>query len=164
MNFTALPPQTVRDRIMQHLLSRFAACVEGQGGRYITWNTISDAPLKEGQKVLGNAIGVFDSRERKKPEVSLVRAALEVNTEFHVRLAHGDNPVAVARAVLGEVQAIMLSDIYCTEPTGQLSLNIVEIGNELDVDGPDDKSVSGIVFWEIQYRHQAGNSRKLQGE
>jgi hypothetical protein len=159
-----LPPDTVRDRILQHLIKRFQDCVAGQGGRYITWNTVSDCPLTSDEVTLGNAIGIYDGRERNKDAIGLAYRFLEVQTEFKIKLAIGDKPAKVARAVLGEVQTVMLSDIYCTEGSIQLSLDIVENGNELDVDGPHDTTVAGIVFWEIQYRHIAGNPRKRQGE
>jgi hypothetical protein len=155
-----IPPDTVRDQIMSHLVKRFEDCIAGQGGRYMTWNAVTDAPLTSAEKVLGNAVGIYDGRERKKPEMGLTRSTLEVQTEFLVKLAMGDNPAKVGRAVLGEVAAVMMSDIYC----GGLSLHIVEVGNELDVDGPKDQSVAGIVFWEVYYRHQAGDPRKRQGE
>jgi hypothetical protein len=159
-----LPPDTVRDRILQHLIKRFQDCVAGENGRFITWNTVSDCPLTSTETALGNAIGIYDGRERNRDLVGYSTRILEVQTEFKIQLAIGDKPAKVARAVLGEVQTVMTSDIYCTEGPIQLSLDIVESGNELDVDGPHDQTVAGIVFWEIQYRHIAGNPRKRQGE
>jgi hypothetical protein len=147
-------------RIMAHLVKRFSDCRAGLDGRFITWNTVTDGPIGSAEANLGNALSVSDGRERKKPEVGFERCQLEVQSEFKIKLAMGDNPKQVANAVLGEIQTIMLSDIYC----GGLSLHIVEVGNELDVDGPSDQSVAGIVFWEIQYRHKAGNPRLAQGE
>lgn len=159
-----LPPPTVRDRIMDHLIRRFKSVSAGVNGRYVTWDVVSDTPLSRTEKALGTSVGIFDSRERKTAEVGYERCLLDVQTEFRVQTAHGDNVSSVARGVLGELQAVMRSDIYCTENSSQLTLNIVEVGNELDVDGPNDKSVAGIVFWEIQYRHKTGDPRKLQGE
>ncbi|QSY98652.1 hypothetical protein J2J97_31780 (plasmid) [Rhizobium bangladeshense] len=159
-----LPPDTVRDRILQHLVKRFRDCVAGENGRFITWNTVSDCPLTSEEITFGNALGIYDGRERNKDGIGLSTRFLEVQTEFKIKLAYGDKPAKVARAVLGEVQTVMTSDIYCTEGSVQLSLDIVEIGNELDVDGPHDQTVAGIVFWEIQYRHIAGKPRNRQGE
>lgn len=159
-----IPPQTVRDRIMTHLAARFKDSQAGVDGRYMTWNTVHDTPLTNVERLLGDAISLYDGRELKKPEIGYERCELEVQTEFKIKLAMGDNPASIARAVLGEVQATMLSDIYCTDGARQLSLNIVEVGNEIDVEGPDDQTVSGIVFWKVQYRHKAGDPRKLVGE
>lgn len=150
------PPDTQRMKIIDHLIARFEGCIQGQNGRFMTWNTVSDCPITDAQKQLGNTIGIFDGRENKKPEVGSSRATLSLMTEFHVRLAKGDKPNRIANLVLGEVQSIMLSDIYA----GGLCLNIVEVGNELDVEGPQDTAVSGIIFWEVQYRHKAGNPRQ----
>lgn len=160
MSIVDIPPDTMRVRIMDHLLARFTACEAGEDGRYITWNTVSDCPLTNTEQLIGNAVGLYEGRERKKAEVGFYRSTLELQTEFKVKLALGDKPGRVANAVLGEIQSIMLSDIYC----GGLSLDIVEVGNELDVDGPNDQTVAGIVFWEIIYRHKAGDPRKTQGE
>lgn len=152
-----LPPPTIRSEIIAHLMARFAACVEGEGGRYITWNNVSDCPLTANEKTHSPAVGIFDGPERKSPEVGRSRCTLALSTEFHFKLGKGDNPSEVGRRVMGEVQTVMCSDIYC----GGLTLNIVEVGNELDVEGPNDTSVSGIIFWEILYRHSAGNPRQM---
>lgn len=155
-----LPPPTVRLRIIDHLKERFEKAKAGQGGRYITWNTVATQPITKPETIAGSAVGIYDSRERKKPEAGYARSTIQLATEFHVRLAQGDDATRIANLVLGEVQAIMLSDIHC----GGLSLNIVETGNELDVEGPNGTLVSGIVFWEVLYRHKAGDPRTLVGE
>lgn len=156
------PPATIRERILEHLIARFRDAQAGYGGRYMTWQTVKGSPVTSGD--MSPTIAIYDGRERKTVEVGYVRCVLEVQTEFKAALALGDDAHAFARSILGEVEAVMLSDIYCTEGSMQLSLNIVEVGNELDVDGPDDQSVAGIVFWEIQYRHKAHDPRKRQGE
>ena len=158
MKYIDLPPATIRDQIIEHLVERFRQCQAGQDGRYITWNTVSDCPLTSTETLLGTAVGIYEGRERKRAEVGHSRNTLELSTEFKIKLAMGDKPAQVARRVLGEVQAIVQSDIYC----GGLSLHIVEVGNELDVDGPSDQSVAGIVFWEVMYRHKAGDPRLLK--
>lgn len=156
-----VPPDTVRSRIMRHLLDRFTTCRAGVDGRHITWGAVSDTPFSEKEAQFApERIALIDVRERKRPEVGYSRCELTVNAEFHATLAKGDKPNEIANQVLGEVQAVMLSDIYC----GGLTLDIVEVGNELEVEGSNDTSVSGIVFWEILYRHKAGDPRKLVGE
>ncbi len=68
---------------------------------------------------------------------------------------------------MADVQITMRSDINSTEsvsPLCQLTINIVELRNELDVEGPKDNLVGGVIVWSILYRHSALDPTKLPGE
>lgn len=153
-----LPPVTHRWKIVEHLRDRFLACKQGRDGRYMTWNVVKTEPILKPDTITGNAIGLYVPRETKEAAVSHTYATLSLATEFHVKIGLGDDAAKIAHLVLGEVESIVLSDIN----SGGLSLNIVEKGNELDVEGPQGSNlVSGIVFWEVQYRHRVGNPRHM---
>lgn len=145
---------TVRDKIITHLTQRFEEQVAGENGRFLTWSKVYTDPPPLKSNIIGNAnLILLDGRETKQAEVQRFRCTLQMTTEFRVKLALGDRKTQLARNILGEIQSIILSDIYC----GGLTLNIVERANELNVGGETDTEVSGIVFWDVQYRHAVNN-------
>ena len=150
-----LPPATIRSKILDALVARFIAQVQGVGIAAMTWNSVSRSGFTKDQMQMGNAIALLDIRETKRIMGSYVMCHLQCHTEFHVRSARGDDPSVVAALVIGEIETVMLSDITC----GGLSINVIELGNEIDADGPEDTMVKGVVHWEIQYRHRTGDPR-----
>jgi hypothetical protein len=78
-----------------------------------------------------------------------MRCDLTVVIEFYCSLMIGDEPATELNKMLLDVQRTIRQDIYCSG----LSLNIVESKNELDIDGPTDNLVAGVVEFSVLYRH-----------
>lgn len=161
-------PQTVRDRIMEHLKARFEAVQKDVDDSPLTWNTVVRRQLTDTEQQHGHAITLLDPGEVKNEEIGYMRCELTVITEFWIRLYQGDVPSVRLNEVMGEVQRTMRSDIYSTvtpgDPTTQLTINITEVRNEFDVDSPDDSLVGGVVAWNVIYRHHILDPRRLQCE
>lgn len=81
---------------------------------------------------------------------------LRVATEFVYSMKIGDEPLTELNRILVDIQRLMRSDIQA----GGLCLNIVESSSELDLDGPEDRLVGGIVFWEVLYKHATQDPTK----
>ena len=114
---------------------------------------------------MGPTVGVFDRSEQKREEMSFIRSVMQVETEFWTQLKLGDEPHTVLNDLLVDVQRTMRADINTAEPDGTcLTINITERQNEFDVEGPGDSVVGAVIVWEIIYRHQVLDSRKLLGE
>lgn len=158
---------TVRNRIMEHLKERFEGIEAGIDDYTVTWNTIARRPLSDIEMQTGDALALIDRGEAKSEEIGYMRSVMEVLTEFWIRVDFEEDPSVRLNEVLGEVQRTMRSDInstVTTVPLCQLTINITEVRNELDVEGPGDNLVGGVVAWEVVYRHQSNDPRKLIGE
>jgi hypothetical protein len=138
-----------RERIMTHLKERFEAIQSGIDGFSTTWNQVTRQPLSKSAVAMGDCLGLFDIREEKTPHMQFMLCTLTVVVEFYSRMQLGDDPATELNRMLLDVQRTFRSDIQC----GGLALNIVETKNELDIDGPGDSLVAGVVEVQVQYRH-----------
>ena len=159
--------ETVRERIMDHLHSRFLAIEDGADGHIITWNTVERRILTDEEQRMGDALSLLDVSEQKDAEIGHSRVQLQVITEFWIKLNLGDNPSQMLNRIMGDVQRTMLSDvnsIVSTSPLCELTIDIRELRNEFDVDSSGDFLVGGMVVWEVLYRHKYADPTKLPGE
>lgn len=145
-----------RELIMQHLAERFAALREGVDGYTTTWNAVTRRPMGDQEVSMGNALGLFDVEEEKNPAINWYHCNLRVVAEFYYVLQLGDEPSTELNRMLVDIQRAIRVDVTC----GGLAFNIVELRNELDVDGPADRLVAGVVEFQVQYRHLLDDPRK----
>ncbi len=149
---------SIREQIMDSLVTRFNAVTDGIDEHEVTWNMVSRFPLNASQIKEGNVLFVMDSEESKIPEINFMRCSLTVITEFWYRVKVGDNAATEGNRLLAEVQKTMRQDIYTKDiDSSGLTLNIVELRNEIDVDSISDRLINGIVYWQVQYRHAINN-------
>jgi len=142
-----------REQIMQHLKTRFEALVKDVDDYNTTWNTVTRRPLSTTEVGFGNVLGLFDPDESKTPDMLFMRSNLQVVVEFYHRVELGDEPSTILNGMLLDVQRAMASDIYCSG----LTLNVVEVKSELDIDGPADSIIAGVVEFQVLYRHLVDN-------
>lgn len=138
-----------RERIMEHLKARFEARQKDVDGALYTWNMVTRRPISRLEVGMGDAIGLFDVRESKTPDMQFMRCDLTVVVEFYCALMLGDDPGTELNKMLLDVQRTIRADIYCSG----LTLNVVESKNQLDIDGPTDNLVAGVVEFTVLYRH-----------
>jgi hypothetical protein len=153
----SIPTASMREQIMEHLATRFKNVRSGADGYTTTWNTVARRPIAVTEIKMGNVLGVFDVSEVKTPDMQFTRSAMRVMVEFFYVMQMGDEPSTELNRMLLDVQRTMLSDIYC----GGLSLNTVEIRNELDIDGPADRVVAGVAEFQVLYRHNVHDPRRM---
>lgn len=150
-------PPTIRQRIMSVLLARFEAQRRGVDGAILTWDTVTDKPMSHVQQTSGSAIGLYDTSEKKSDLTGAVECRLNVVMEFHINMAEGDDLTQIMRAVLGEVQRVASSDLNTKEPDGyHLTIDVKEMGNELENIAEKATRGSGVVVFELKYRHKPG--------
>lgn len=147
--------QSKRERIMQHLQDRFTAMQVGVNGYSTTWNAVVRRPLTKQETAIGDAVALFDVDEEKTPEIGFYRCSLRIQVEFFCTMLTGDDPSTELNRMLLDVQRCMRTDVTC----GGLGFNILELRNELDVDGPADRLVAGVVEFQVQYRHMLDDPR-----
>lgn len=144
--------QSLRLRIMQNLATRFTSIRKGVDGYTVEWNTVRLRPLTQDEMRFG-ALAIFAPKEKKERQTGFDNCFITLQIEFFLPLAMGDEPSDIINMGLLDVQRAIASDLTC----GGLALNIVETGNEVDVDGPFPSIVAGVVQHELMYRHRAGN-------
>lgn len=142
-----------RERIMEHLKERFESMQDGVDDYTTTWNVVTRNPVSTSEVEFGKTLGLFDVSESKTPDMQFMRCDLVVVVEFYHRSEMGDEPATELNRMLLDVQRAMRSDIYCSG----LTLNVVEMKSELDIDGPADSLVAGVVEFQVQYRHYVDN-------
>lgn len=145
-----------REQIMEHLVNRFGDIREGEDGYTTTWNVVARRPMTKAELNLGDALGLFDVEETKTARIGFYDCDLKVVCEFFHVLKLGDEPSTELNRMLCDIQRGMRSDIGC----GGLTINIVENSSELDIDGPADRLVAGVVEFQIAYRHALDDPRK----
>lgn len=154
----------LREKIMDNIATRFKAVTVGQavtvwdGSTWTLkrhWNTVARRPLSQTEIKLGNALALFDTKEQKTRETGFDRAHLQLMIEIFVNIAMGEEPSTVLNEAILDVQTVMSLDRTC----GGFALDVVEVRNEKDIEGPSDKIVAAMIEVHIVYRHRAGNPR-----
>lgn len=151
---------------MRVLQARFEGLREGVDGYSVTWNTVARRPLTDTEQQVGNALAILDTSEAKTEEVGYMRVDLTVLTEFWLKMLEGDVASERLNDALADVQRAMRSDIKTLEdpsdPLTQLTINVTEVRNEFDVDGPGDRLVGGVAQWSVLYRHSPLDPTRCQ--
>lgn len=154
------PPEIVRKRLMQAIKTRFEDRQAGVDGAIITWNRVIRAPLSTIEKRIGNMLGITTGDERViKRDMTLTRV-LPVIIEFEARSFLGEDVEDAGIDILAEIQGTVHADLQF----GGLCLHMYETGNTLDVDGENDRTIGGLVFFEATYRHLFDDPRRRPGE
>ena len=154
---------SIRENIVQHLLDRYRAMEEGVDGYTQTWVNVLREPITKPESLVGPTLALIEGSERNEAEVGATRCTLTLYTEFWLPLKVGANAFAELNRLMSDVQRCMRSDIYCGGTPSGLTLNIVKVGDDLDVQASS-SVVGGIVIWEVQYRHASDDPRKKRGE
>lgn len=152
---SSIPLLSKREQIMQHLQQRFSALRAGEDGYTTTWNVVTRRPLTKQEVAMGDAIAIFDTGEEKTAEIGFYRCMLYVSAEFFYALKTGDDPSTELNRLLVDIQRAIRVDVTC----GGVAFNMVELRNELDIDGPADRLVAGVVEFQVQYRHLIDDPR-----
>jgi hypothetical protein len=146
-----------RERIMAYLETIFRQMRSGVNDYTTTWNIVARRPLsKEEVSAVGNALTIFDVAEVKEQEIGYDRCSLTVELEFFYCLKMGDKPSSELNRMLLDIQRKMREDVT----SGGLSINVSEERNELDLLGPADRVVAGVVEFTILYRHVINDPRQ----
>ncbi len=143
--------QTVRDKIMCHLVERFE---NDTNELRPVWGVVTRRPLTKAMTQDHDyALGLYDTSEVIREAAAVEYRNLNVVIEFHVHIAEGDDPSSFLNHCLGSISDRIGEDIHL----GGLALNCRENGSELDIDGPFDHYVSGIIVFDVQYRTRSND-------
>lgn len=152
--------ETIRERCLQALKANIEAMrvdqpVDDPYG--ITWSVVQRSPFTEAVNKKRYAVAILDGQEAKQTRFPLADCQLDVTVEFRVTRNVGEAETGVlANQALGALQRCISAD----RRLGGLAIDLKETGNELDIASADDKTVEGVIFLQLQYRHQTDDPRK----
>lgn len=149
------PP--IRERIMEVFRKRFLAQQRGVNGAAVTWDVVERRPLTSDEQSRGYALAIFDTSQKKKDLVGKTECYLNCVFEFYVTLSEGDEPGTFGNTILAEVQRVAMLDLNMAEGDGfQLTVDVQEKGDELEIIAPEPNHISGVLVVEVTYRHKSG--------
>ena len=163
MTFVRDTDASIRENILGFIKDLFEGQSEGFNGYTETWNTVVRRPLTATEMDAGASMAIFDTNERNTPEIGHSLKTLEVGIEFFLVTKYGsdnDQNSSELNRLLTDIQRAIRVDIQMSG----LAINSVETRSEFDLDGPGERLVGGITFWNITYRHKENDPRKLLGE
>ncbi len=145
-------PLPIRERILQKIEANLTAMQEGEDEHVITWNTITRNPWEDIEQQMGDTIGIFDLSETSSDEIGFVRKTMEVATEFWIRPKLGDNDASEINIVMADVNRVMRADTtFIVDPGPPVCQLAVDL-------------VGGVIIWNILYRHDQDDPRKIFGQ
>ena len=103
---------------------------------------------------IGRAMGVHEATVRR------------FRARFWLKPKLGDNNAELINVVMGDVNKTMREDptfiIDPGPPVCQLAIDLVEVSSEVELDRED--LIGGVIIWNIIYRHDQDDPRRLYGQ
>ncbi len=163
---------TRRERIMEEVARRLGEMTQGDpvSDPYLTTlEFVSRGASLEGlHSTYRTAAAILDADENKTPKINQMDCQLRVTVEFFAYVDTNQTPSSAGNKILGDIQRKMREDIHLTEPDDgrpvgdrQLSEHIVEVGNQLFIDGVSDTQITGAITYNITYKHGINDPRVL---
>jgi hypothetical protein len=150
---------TIRLRCLAAIKSALEAMTAGEpdGDPYtVEFSKVEHGPLGDEDHRKRFVAGIVPGRETKQTMYPLDQCTLPVAIEFRMTVNRDDDaPGEEAERVLGEIQRKLHEDTTL----GGLAIDLRETGNEIDLEGYDDRSIVGVLFFELLYRHRTTDPR-----
>lgn len=121
----------------------------------VTFSTVKIGPLSDPDARKLNAIGIHVDPETKIDLFPLKQSTLPINIEFRwtANRDDPDDPGVMAEKMLAVVQQV----IYDDQSLGGLVIMANEESNEVDLVTYADRTVQGVVKFNVLYRHSTIN-------
>lgn len=145
---------TVRLQVLEYIKALYEAVTIDDYG--IEFDTVELGPLSANDYKSRYSIGIVPSTEAKNWQFPIVNALMTVAIEFRLVRQREDaefSSVVLGERMLGVVQQVMLDDMNL----GGLVVQFTETSNAVDAETYDDRTISGVVEWNILYRHANRN-------
>ena len=149
---------TVRLTCLKYLQTQLQAIQAGENNYLLTFSGVELGPITAPEAGRKRAMaGIVPGHELKRPEFPLTYCMLPVAIEFRVTWNQGDPPSqALAELVMGDIQRKVLEDITL----GGNCVDCKEMGNEIQLTIYSDKSIMGVVWFDLLYRHNTSDPTK----
>lgn len=152
---------TVRERIMLELVKR----VEDMQPPEIQWHVIRRTALNEELDTnYENIISIMDTDEEYNYLAGFIEPLLRVDMEFWLQVRQGSAPSTDLNKALGDLTTLVLQNHALIE-TGTdtpLTINMQIVESVKDIAGPQENVVSGLLSFDVLYRHKATDPTALR--
>jgi hypothetical protein len=139
---------TVRLDILLTLEELFKGLTEATDG--VKFSTVTLGPLGPTDATKRLSLGIVPGKEKKDRLSRAADCTLPLDIEFRITINQGDvKPQVLGEQVLGIVQQAINRD----PSLGDLVIDMTEVGNEVSLDTYQDRTVMGVVNYEVRYRH-----------
>lgn len=151
---------SVRLDILKYIKGLYEAATDqdppASGKKYygLKFSIVEIGPLGDPDARKRSAIGIVAGPERKSDLFPLKTSMFEVAVEFRITVNRDDDqPGILAERMLGVVQQI----VYDDDTLGGKVIKVDETGNEVDLMTYADRTVEGVVRFNVHYRHTFAN-------
>jgi len=158
--------KSIREQILDKILAVFQAVKETDTTTTgytpspddwpLTFSTVGFGPLTDADHRKRYSIGIVTGSEREKDAFPLVQCTLQVGIEFRITVNQNDkSPAAMGEQVLTVVKRVIDNN----KTWGGLAVDTRRTNNEIDMTSYGDKTVMGVQFIDIIFRHSIRDVR-----
>lgn len=123
---------------------------------FYKFSSVVHGPLNEHSNIKLLMAGVVPSVEVKVNQFPWKDIRLRVAIEWRFTTNKGDDePGLMAEKILSDIQRALALDTTL----GGVAIDVVEQGSEIDLSTYADRSIYGVVFYEVRYRHAHDDPR-----
>lgn len=162
---------TVRTTILKAIKQRFEAIeppsnIKDPGYVFdladwpLKFSVVALGPLGQPDHSKAYVAGIVPISDKETAKFPFVYVDTRIGIEFRATRNKGDDaPVIVGERLLGVVKRAIMMD-----PTwGGLAIDTNLDGNEIDLISYEDKTIAGVQFLEVKYRHDHRDPRTADG-
>jgi hypothetical protein len=148
---------TVRLQCLKALQARLREMQAGQD-YLLNFNQVELGPIDGGEASRKRAVvGIVPGKEVKDVQFPMTYCQLPIAVEFRLTWNPGDAPSQeLAEIVLGDIVRKVLED----QSLGGLAVDLKDAGNEIILSIYSDKSIVGVVYFDLLYRHNTMDPRQ----
>lgn len=158
---------TVRARIMTVIEGKLKL-MRPEDGHCVKWDKVLREPIEPDRsaQLNGDTVSVLDREEESTYEAGFVVQSLRVQMEYWLRTSPSFPSSQMLEIVRGDLVKLMLREQQLKEGPDRpaLTMGIHIRHSDKDVEGPRASFVSGLVEFDIVYRHHKLDPCKLPSE
>jgi hypothetical protein len=160
-------PPTIRARIVTVIEDKLKR-MRPEDGHCTKWYGVLNEPIdpdRSGQ-LNGDTISVLDRDEETTYEAGTVVNKLRIQMEYWLRTSPSFKPSKMLEIARGDIVRLMLREQQLKESPEKapLTMGIHLVHSDKDVEGPRAQFVSGLVEFDVVYRHHKLDPCKLPSE
>lgn len=143
----------VRERVLLQIVAKLEA-MNDYDNNGVTFQFVTREEMDHSKKFMGNSVSVLDGDEIFTYQTCYLLSTMRVGFEYWYQMKHGDTASTALGRVLAEIKKVFLSDCNLVENDTNLQLceNVRIVQSDYDIEGPDEKVVSGYAQFDFLFR------------
>jgi hypothetical protein len=150
---------SVRQQILENVITAYESVKTPDWP--MEFSTVELGPLSGEDHRKRYSVGIVAGPEKERFTFPFIECNFQVGVEFRITVNKGDpKPAIMAESMLTVVKRVMDQN----RKWGGLAVDTKRIGNDIDLNSYGDKSVVGVMFMEIMFRHSHFDPREPHGD